>query len=152
MLRLCSAITPARGESLRFSLHTGKVRPIRLIVKELSDDAAAIGLTKASVLTTAESRLETVFYSKYRPRHGVLPYELVVDVRVVGRAFRVDLLFHKPMLDPASGEQNLAVTWAVGILGQSGDSKNILGALSRCVDKFVEEFGQVNFTISSSRA
>ena len=124
-------------------------KPIFLLVENLNDHAAKIGLTKELIETTVRSRLRAArIYKSTRS----LPH-VYVRVDVAGRAFSVELALSKIVTDNASGELNYAKTWETGSIGTHGrgDAGFTLQAVSRHTDKFIDEYLRVNAEACNSK-
>ena len=115
-------------------------RAMDLLVVELGQDAADIGLTREAIETAVRSRLRTArLYDA-----DASPY-LYVNVRVVGDAFNIDVGYRKLVVDPASGQSSYATTWYRGVVGTHGrDGNYILTNTSGSIDRFLDEYLRVN--------
>lgn len=116
-------------------------QPTELIVEDLSQDAAQIGLTKNSIETLVRSRLRAarIYTENYIGQH------LYVNVNVVGPAFNVHLAFSKLLKDAFTQEVYKAATWYKGSTGTHGrDHQYIKGAISEFTDQFIDEYLRVN--------
>ena len=124
----------------RFQLWS-KCEPFGLVVEDLSDDAAKIGLTKEAVLTAVRSRLRAArLYSEQPSRNS-----LYVNIGVIGPAFDVDIAYNKWVKDDISDEYARIATWSISSIGTySRDSSFILSAVSRGMDRFIDEYLRVN--------
>ncbi len=118
-------------------------KPMRLVVEDLHEDAAEIGLTEAAIETAVRSRLRAA--RLYHDKPGAYLY---VNVNVVGNevsnAFSTEIEYRKRMMDFASGEAGTASGWSVGSTGISGGSGFILSSVSQRTDKFIDEYLRVN--------
>lgn len=114
--------------------------PMDLLIESLPKGASDIGLTKETVTTAVRSRLRVArLYSASR-----LAY-LYVNVNVVGKAFNVDLEFHKVVEDAVSGEINHATTWSTGSTGTHGRNAGFIrSTVSEHTDEFIDEYLRVN--------
>ena len=132
----------ARNELDRFKLFNN-CEPMRLVVENLSDDAAEIGLTEERLRFAAESRLRAA--RLYTADRGT-PYYLYVNVHVVGRGVSTSLEYNKMLFDPASGESGMATTWDIGQTGTHGQDAAafIVSGLSEVLDRFLTEYLRVN--------
>ena len=117
-------------------------KPTRLVVEDLSSDAAEIGLTEERIETLTRSRLRAarIYGNILSETH------LYVRVSVTSRAFTTSVEFHKNLFDPISEENNYASTWQSGsFVGTHGQNAGfILQGLSELVDKFIDEYLRVN--------
>ena len=125
----------------RFKLFN-ECKPMDLVVGNLDDDedAVEIRLTKAQLQTAAESRLRSArLYDA-----AETPF-LFVNVNVVGRAYSIDVEYHKWVFDLASGESIWAPTWISGGAGtHGGRAAYILSSVSQHLDEFLVEYLRVN--------
>ena len=143
-LTLCS-VAPALAQDEevtridRFQLWND-CKPLRLFVGKLDNDAAEIGLTREAITTTVRSRLRGArIYSEDGNAW------LYVTVNTVNPAFSVKLQFIKLVVDGATNITWGAVTWDAGTFGtQGGNGSYVLGAVSRLMDRFIDEFLRVN--------
>jgi len=120
--------------------------PMELVVENLSDDAAKIGLTRETILTTVRSRLRAArLYSDQR-QTGYL----YVNIHVVGQSHHISIEYRKWVMDFTSAEKFLATTWDISGTGTHVQSANgqsssfILSHVSRKMDKFIDEYLRVN--------
>ena len=122
-----------------FELFNG-CEPIDLLVENLSESAAEIGLTEERIQTLAESRLRAArLYDADGGTH------LYINVTVGGRAFSYGLDYKKRLHDPATGFSLRATTWNVGGVGtHGGDAGYITQIVSEDLDRFVLEYLRVN--------
>lgn len=121
-----------------------------LVIETLSNDANEIGLTKDAVRTLVRSRMRAArIYDTYQYAR---PW-LYINVHVVSRAFSIAIQFKQRVYRIiVHGEdktrvryEGTAVTWSNGFTGTHGyDQGYILQALSRMVDKFIDEYLDVN--------
>ena len=147
--------TPASAQDVsdldRFSLYDD-CEPMRLVIEDLSDDAAAIDLTEARIRTLVESRLRAArlfttnplvanFESPVRPR--VRAY-LYVSVLVVQTTFASSVRYEKSVEDVASGVTRETPTWAHLLAGNSDEGGYVVQAISEQIDKFILEYLRVN--------
>ena len=114
-----------------------------LVVAELDQDAAEIGLTKEAIETAVRSRLRAARLYDADAR-SYLYVRVSVVVSVVGGGFNVEVDYNKPVVDPASGQSNYASTWDEGGVGISRDGNYILTVTSRFMDRFLDEYLRVN--------
>lgn len=138
-------------------------RTVGLVVQDLSDDAAEIGLTVERLQTLAESRLRAArMYDDLPVVHYVY-----VRVSVVGAAYSIDVQFKRPMWPPEwvraavlnSGDALstlglrtgigmrtlIATTWEQGSTGTHGQNAGfILQNVSESLDEFILEYLRVN--------
>ena len=114
--------------------------PMRLVVEELGEDAANIGLTEGPIRAAAESRLRSArLYSTEADQY------LYIIVTAVGFAYSVDLQYNKNVFDRLSGFSYLTPTWNTASTGMHfGDSGYILSSVSQHIDFFLVEFLRVN--------
>lgn len=119
-------------------------RPMELVVKDLSADAASIGLTMETLQAAAESRLRAarLYTEDLAKANGA---HLYVNVAVTRTAFSLLMEYRKHLHDPVSDEIAIAVTWREGSTGGHGrDSGFLVQSLSEKLDKFLVEYLRVN--------
>ena len=138
----CCALWPslAAGQEVdRFELFAD-CEPMDLLIENLPEDAAEIGLTEDSIRAAAESRLRSArLYSEASSQY------LYINVNVVGAAYSARLQYEKFVFDPLSGFSSMATTWNNGSTGTYGrDSGFILSDVSQHLDRFLVEFLRVN--------
>lgn len=125
----------------RFELFTGYA-PVRLLVEDLPENAAEIGLTRQAITTTVRSRLRgaRIYNSEIR-----YPY-LYVNVNVVGRAHSISLELNQVVFSPAAELSGSVTTWNVGMTGTHGGpgSSYILQGVGQVTDLFIDEYLAVN--------
>ena len=120
--------------------------PMDLLVL-VGDDAAKIGLRRESIQTAAESRLRSARLFADDARDS-----LAISVTVVGAAFTVQVIFFKPVIDPASSKTFTAGTWANLNLGTHGqDPSFIVSSTSQLVDSFLVAYLRANEEACASR-
>ena len=145
----CCALQPSLAtgqEAGRFELFTD-CGPMGLVVEDLPEDAAGIGLTEDSIRAAAESRLRSArLYSEASDQY------LYVNVNVSGHAVNISLEYNKRVLDPLSGLGGFATTWNSGAISAYGrDQGFILSGVSQHLDRFLVEFLRVNETSCGKR-
>ena len=114
--------------------------PMRIVVEDLSSDAAEIGLTKQSIQVAVESRLRSA-----RIYDLDSPDWLYIQVTVYAAAFSMELQFKKRVQDIDSGITGSATTWDAGATGTHGrDAGYIRTQISEYMDLFLVEFLRVN--------
>ena len=128
-----------------FELFWGCGAIMRLVVEDLTPDAAEIGLTKERIETLAETRLRAArLYDERENR--VLPH-LYIHVHVVGEAFSLRVEYRKWLADPQSGHMGPVATWSLGGTGEhNGGNVLPLNHLSDEIDRFISEYLRVNET------
>ena len=133
----------------RFELFNN-CQPMRLVVEDLDDDEAGIGLTEERLVLAVESRLRGA--RLYTEDSGRQPL-LYLNVNVFSTAFSISLEYRKYVFDSASGEVGAAMTWYVGSTGTHGrtGAEFIVSAVSRHMDRFLTEYLRVNEAACSSR-
>ena len=89
----------------RFELFA-ECEPLQLVVEELGEAAAKIGLTEESIQAAAESRLRSARLYSTKAGQG-----LYINANVIGGAFTAKLEYLKRLFDPLSGERMPAATW-----------------------------------------
>ena len=122
-------------------------RPMALLIEELSDYAAGIGLSKEALHTAAESRLRAARLYEDRGAdfaHLNVNAHLYVNVSVVRPAFHVSVQYRKVVCDKF-GEEAPATTWQSNSTGtHGGDAGYIVSSLSRRLDEFLAAYLRVN--------
>ena len=130
----------------RFKLFNNCER-INMLVEDLHDGAATIGLTKDRIQTLAESRLRAarLYDSTARFYLYIQVDVLTLEDRRFG-AVAIDVSFMKVLYDVVSDRRNVAKTWNRGSYGMhgSGGVGIILQSLSEHLDQFVLEYLRVN--------
>ena len=123
-------------------------QPMRLLVEDLPDGAADIGLTEERLVLAAESRLRAA--QLYTAEDSVS--YLYLNVNVTGRAFSTSLNYSKTLIDPLSVESGFATTWHTGSTGTHGGGvEYIVSWVSRHLDRFLTEYLRVNEAACSAR-
>ena len=143
--------TPAAAQEVsdldRFSLYNA-CAPMRLVVEELNDDAAAIGLTEARIRTLAESRLRGARLYDNSPLGAARLYIRVSVLNFAdgrGGAFAYDMNYGKRLHDSMTDLTLPTDTWAKSNFGtHTGDAGYILQGVSERLDYFVLEYLRVN--------
>ena len=122
----------------RFQLFN-ECRPMRLLVGELSPDAAKIGLPEASIKVALESRLRSArLYDS-----DTAPHLFILATVFDEGAFSVGLQYRKVLRDLASDETVLATSWSRDAVGR-GDAAFVLSGISQQMDQFLVEYLRVN--------
>ena len=136
---LAAPLSHAQTDTDRFELWNG-CGTVRLAVRNLSDDAGEIGLTRDAVTTAARSRLRGA-----RIYDGEADPYLSVSVHVAGSAFSMDIRFNKPVTDD-SGRRGFAATWSIESTGTHGvgGADRILSWIAQDTDRFIDEYLRVN--------
>ena len=118
----------------RFQLFNA-CRPMELVIEQLVDDAADIGLTRETLQAAAESRLRAArLYTEDRKKAGYA--RLYVYVHMVRRVFSVSVEYEKPVTDEF-GRSGFPPTWRSSSIGAyGGNAGYIVQSLSRHLDKF----------------
>lgn len=124
-----------------FALLTG-CQPVYLIVEELHQAAAQIGLTGNSIETLARSRLRAArIYSPNR----FSDFTLYVNLITTMHAISISVEFKKYLYDPFTERNGNAVTWDSRNAGTHGGSGGFIRqAISEHIDKFIDEYLRVN--------
>ena len=135
---LLGSATPLSARLDLFELEN-VCEPIALIVEDLDRGAAAMGLTKRTIITAVRSRLRAA--RLYQIRIG--PY-LYVRVQVVGAAFNIRVAFNKVLFDPISGLKFPVSTWQQSATGEGRDGALILSWITQSTDLFIDEYLRVN--------
>ena len=126
----------------RFDLFNA-CRPMRLLIEQLGDDEAAIGLAEADLQAAAESRLRAArLYTEDGAKANFA--FLYVNAIVVGRAVNVFVHYKKVVID-AFGEDGSATTWSIGSAGtHGGNASYVVSGLSQHLDEFLAAYLRVN--------
>ena len=121
-----------------------KCRPTDLMVANIPDNAAAIGLTKDKIIVAARSRLRAArIYSESRTETGYS--HLVIQVKMTGLVFLMSLEYRKAVMDLATKLSGGAATWSIGALGQHGHNAVFVSShAEELVDTFIDEYLRVN--------
>ena len=115
--------------------------PMALVVENLPDDAADIGLTRERIQTIAESRLRA---ARLYDVDVLSPY-LHIHVRVLSRSFSIEIAFKKRLFDAESTYFGVATTWNRSGLGTHGGAASyVLQHLSEFLDRFILDYLRVN--------
>ena len=141
--RLAGETSPCTGYQC-FELFNA-CRPTSLIVEDLPERAAEIGLTKERIQTAAESRLRAA--RLYHPSSPSLesPSYLYVNVHVVGQAFSISVGYRRWLHNEEFDLGGIASTWHTGATGtHGGDAGYILQTLSEHLDLFIVEYLRAN--------
>ena len=122
----------AQSSLERFQLFN-ECSPMDLVVEYLSDDAAAIDLTKERIETLAESRLRAArLYDAEGDAHLYIRVGVLVSENRRGGAYSIEVNFRKHLYDAASDVTASAQTWDVGSIGtHGGDAGNICKGCQR---------------------
>ena len=123
-------------------------RPIDLVIENLSDGAAEIGLELEDIEIAARSRMRSArLYTEEAPTPQSLEdyHRLYINVAVVGNAFNISIEYDKYVHHLPSDGANLATTWDTGGTGTHGQDANyIISTLSQYMDRFIDEYLRVN--------
>ena len=155
LLTTASALAGEVSDRARFQLWN-KCRPINLVVEDLTDDAATIGLTEEKIEVSVRSRFRGA-----RIYDGDAKPYLYVNVHVLSPAFTVSMEFQRyasvsvempfwtvpEELADKYKLSGIAATWRwekVGLHGSSDSANFILGSVSLVTDKFIDEYLRVN--------
>ena len=115
-------------------------QPMELVVEDLNDNAATIGLTEDSIEVAVRSRLRAARLYIESSDHF-----LYVNVNVHPVAFSTHVSFEKWLTDSMSGESAQGSTWSISSVGtHRKDANYILGGISQYVDTFIDEYLRVN--------
>lgn len=95
-------------------------RPLLLLIENLTDDAAGVGLTEKRLRVPVERR------SRSAQLYAETPFEskracLYFRVVVIRSAFRIREDYIRGMIDPVSSETSGATTWMKEIFGTHGN-------------------------------
>ena len=124
----------------QFQLWTG-CQPVVLDVILKKNYTPDIDLTEEEILTAVRSRLRS---AKVYNEDGYYP-SLFVGVNVYGPAFSININLSKFLVDREfSGITGGAVSWQRGSTGTPTDGTYILSAVSKHIDKFLDEYLRVN--------
>ena len=116
-----------------------------MLVENLGNESAEIGLTKERIETLVRSRLQAArIYPPDRDAGYLLPF-IYVKVSVGRTVFGVDFSFLKFFKDLVTNETGHAATWERGGTGTHGrDAGYILQFISKYTDEFIDEYLRVN--------
>lgn len=119
-------------------------RPVVLVVEEVDDKAAAIGLTAEAISVAVRSRLRAArLYTEdnVQARQSLLH----VEMRVAGDAFRMGVAYAKMVTDHATKLTDRTATWRWGATGTHAQRPDIIvTAASQGADRFIDEYLRVN--------
>ena len=134
-------LTPEENR-IRFQLFA-HCQPMVPFMRDLSPDAAKIGLSRDSIVAAVESRLRSARLVSFDDEEWAP--RLQIEVGVVGNTFSLNLLYAKWFFDPLYGLVSYAVTWQhTGLGGHGGDAGYVISALSQKLDKFLADYLRVN--------
>ena len=122
----------------RFRLYNA-CRPMGLMVEELTDGAAEIGLTEEALQA---ARLYTEVFTEDYHAKADFAY-LYVNVNVVGTAFSVSVEYHKRVSD-RFGQEGIPGTWRSSFTGTTRTAGYIVSALSQHLDRFLAAYLRAN--------
>ncbi len=145
VLMVCTGSVAAEDTSNLTSLDRfelwNECGPVGLLVEDLPDYAAEIGLTVERIETTVRSRLRA---AKIYDESLDVPY-LYVNVNVLNPAYGLGVEFNKLVTDYLTDKLGSAVTWKIGSIGtHSQDAGYILQWVAELTDIFVDEYLRVN--------
>ena len=105
-------------------------------------DQNNIGLTEERVATAVQSRLRAArLYDESAPYALWVQVDLLYDSPV----FRVELEYHKALLDEVTGYSSYPATWSTDGYGRhAGNAGNVLQAISERMDEFINEYLRIN--------
>ena len=122
-----------------FKLFTN-CEPINLRVGGLHPIAEDIGLSRESLVATAEGRLHGA--GLHNPEAATY---LFINVNMTSEAYDIIMALKKQLYDEYSGERRPATTWATGATGtHGGTADSILATINGFMDEFLAEFQAVN--------
>lgn len=124
-----------------FKLYTACQR-VELVVEELSEDTAKIGLTKAMLVNAGEARLRGArIYEDGKSGAGYL----YIGVNIVGEGMHIEVSLVKRVFDFGSRETGYGETWESSSTGTHGKSANfVLSSLQQHLDRFIANYLRVN--------
>ena len=133
----------------RFELFNA-CRPMGLVIEDLSDHAATIGLTRVTLQAAAESRLRVarLYSNDYtKTNHSYL----YVNVNVVRASWNIFVQYNKVLTDEF-GVSGASATWYIGSNGtHGGDAGYIVSSLSQHLDEFLADYLRVNEAACKAR-
>ena len=120
---------------------------MELVIENLGEGAAKIGLTRDRITNAVESRLRSArLYSKENRDQY-----LYINVHVVGNAFSIGVQFKKKVFDKRSGRSGYATTWEREGAGTHGqDPTYIVSIIPEYIDSFIVEYLRANEQSCSS--
>ena len=134
-----SALAASVTDTDRFELWND-CRPMGLVVQDLSEDAAQIGLTKERIAIAVRSRLRAARLYEV----SATPF-LYVNVNVFSPSFHVIIDYNKFVQDLVTGKTGPASTWMIYGIGTHGeDAGYILSGVAMNMDRFIDEYLRVN--------
>ena len=114
---------------------------MELVVENLSEDAAQIGLTKEKIAIAVRSRLRA---ARLYEVSAHTPY-LYVNAAVRSLSFSIFIGYNKFVQDLVTGKTGPAPTWTIGGFGTHGeDAGYILSGVAMYMDRFIDEYLRVN--------
>ena len=123
----------------RFELWN-ECRPMSLVVENLPDDAAAIGLTMEAIEVAVRSRLRSA--RLYSDDAWAYLYD---NVNVVSSGYGIGVKYYKSVMDIATKLERRAATWDRGSAGTHAQDPNfILSSVVQHADAFIDEYLRVN--------
>ena len=141
-------VTGMRKEVILFS----DCAPVdAVLIRGLSDDAKAIGLTEQAIRNVAKSRLRSIgLVNDLQPTYDDIVFRevkhyLVVSVSVVANAFSSYISLERFLPDTGYGMPGFVSVWHRRVTGTHGmNGQNILGRVSDDFDGFVRGHLAVN--------
>ena len=116
-------------------------RPMYLVVENLPESAAQIGLTEERIAIAVRSRLRAARLYEVSVRN---PY-LYVNVNVLRRSFGIIIRYNKFVQDLVTGKTGPSPTWNIHGIGTHGeDAGYILSTVAMYMDRFIDEYLRVN--------
>lgn len=134
----------AQNASVGTGLEVENHDSVRVVIEDLSKDAADIGLTKERLRTRAELRLRQ---ARFRPDRQAGTEYVYVRVNVVGSAFSVRVEFRRTLSYTVSQviRQISATTWDHGGVGaHGGSSEYVVQSLDASLDAFLNDYLAAN--------
>lgn len=118
-------------------------KKVNIRIMGLDEDAKRIGLTRERIQSKCELRLRQAGLD---PAIRISPY-LRISVNVVGSCFNLSIQFWRNIYFIADDNwyQILGATWSYEINGEHGGiPESIIGAIDKCLDKFLNEYLKAN--------
>ena len=143
LLALSTGTAEGKTTIQNFQLYTA-CEPVALLVENLREKAAEIGLTKTSIETTVRSRLRAARI--YNPEREI-PFFLYVYVNIntVGPAYHIRVELQRYLVDLQHETMGIATTWNTGSTGTHGNNPGfILQGLSQHIDLFIDQYLEAN--------
>jgi hypothetical protein len=120
------------------------IKNMDVVVEDLTQAAAGIGLTRERIQSVTELKLRREGISVPSAFSFVLPY-LYIRINVVGKAFSIDVSLKEDVTLKRDASITCgAATWSRNATGVSGDSPYIIQGLQEILDEFLNDYYKAN--------